>query len=132
MFFIHLYYIGRAGDLWMVRVDSNGKQLWSSAESKPKAQGGFKVVGLDDGGFAMAMYERNLATSRYDSWIARFDASNKEVWKWSVAEDAISWSLSAITALPGGELIVLYVVPVNDDFAHAREVVAHWKKVGVL
>jgi hypothetical protein len=67
-------------DGWLVRVDSNGNLLWNTTYGGRSYDVLFGVVGLSDGGFALAGYSCSYGVGDPDGWLVRVDAGGNLLW----------------------------------------------------
>ena len=59
-------------DLWLFKVDKDGKLLWSQTYGGNGAQGGSSIQNTPDGGFVVAGFAAEDDSSNADFWVLRF------------------------------------------------------------
>jgi hypothetical protein len=67
-------------DVWLIRTDGAGSQLWSRTFGGPQDDGAFSVQETQDGGFIIAGYTQSYGAGGADVWLIRTDSSGAELW----------------------------------------------------
>lgn len=92
-------------DAWAVRVDPEGRQLWSAffgGRDDDRASAG---VDLPDGGFALAGVTHSSGDGKGDAWLIRLGPSGEEIW--SRTFGATGWDAAHAIAVTGsGDLLI--------------------------
>lgn len=68
-------------DLWAVKVNDAGRLVWARTFGGPKADYGFDVTALADGGVAIVGHEWTDAKRGRDFLVMRLDADGRPVWR---------------------------------------------------
>jgi hypothetical protein len=91
---------GTYNDLWLVRTDSSGNQLWNATYSGPENDYSVGLVELDDG-FIVAGTYRNITSASWDFWLIRTNTTGGVVWSKTYG-DAITQECKAFTPTSDG------------------------------
>lgn len=68
-------------DLWLLRVDENGTEIWSDTWGGSKMDEGWSILETADGGFVVAGRTASSGAGAMDVWLIRTDSAGKEEWK---------------------------------------------------
>ena len=86
---------GSSGDdLWLIRTDSSGRELWNKTYGGPKDDTGFQVVEADDqkgGGFVVV--GRTEATRNKRALILKIDGNGSKVWEKTFEDGTVGISI---------------------------------------
>jgi len=91
---------GTYNDLWLVRTDSSGNQLWNATYSGPENDYSVGLVELDDG-FIVAGTYRNISSASWDFWLIRTNITGGVVWSKTYG-NAITQECKAFTPTSDG------------------------------
>lgn len=71
-------------DIWIVRTDANGNELWQKSYGRQDLEGARKIVATADGGFLIASYSLSINTGynygKSDYQLTKIDAQGNEQW----------------------------------------------------
>lgn len=107
------------GDLWMLRLDSNGSIIWQKAFGGSKRESGSSIVRTSDGGYAMTGNTYSAdgdVTSNHgssDLWVVKTDVNGSLLWQKTYGGSKLDWGHS-IAELANGDLIVAGVTASSD------------------
>ncbi|MCW4010796.1 MAG: hypothetical protein NWF05_09285 [Candidatus Bathyarchaeota archaeon] len=73
-------YGAEEGDLWLVRTDADGNELWNKTYEGPNFDYGFNLVKTSDGGFAITGYTKPYDNGKSDLLLVRTDAAGNKLW----------------------------------------------------
>jgi uncharacterized delta-60 repeat protein len=91
-------------DLWLFRLDAQGKMLWERVYGGNGWDEGFALALLRDGGFALAG-SRQEPSREDDLWVIRTDAEGKLLW--DIRQGGTAWDgAHDLHELPNGDLAV--------------------------
>ncbi len=88
-------------DMWVVRTDKAGKQLWTQSYGGVDDERGHAVAVLADGGLALAGYTGSKGAGKHDMWLLRTDKKGKTLWDATYGGKDHDEARS-VAALPGG------------------------------
>ncbi|MBY8998459.1 MAG: hypothetical protein KGD60_12070 [Candidatus Thorarchaeota archaeon] len=91
---------GTYNDIWLVRTDSSGNQLWNATYSGPENDYSVGLVELNDG-FMVAGSYRNTTSVSWDFWLIRTNITGGVVWSKTYG-DAITQECIAFTPTSDG------------------------------
>jgi hypothetical protein len=91
---------GTYNDLWLVRTDSSGIQLWNATYSGPENDYSVGLVELDNG-FIIAGTYRNTTTASWDFWLIHTNTTGGVLWSRTYG-NAITQECKAFTPTSDG------------------------------
>ncbi|RKX68693.1 hypothetical protein DRP53_10215 [candidate division WOR-3 bacterium] len=68
------------GDIWLLRLDTNGDSLWSRAFRGPRDEGGESVKQTSDGGYVIGGFTSSTPGEDYDILVIKTDDSGAMQW----------------------------------------------------
>jgi len=89
-------------DLWLVRTDAAGNQLWNKTFGGSGDDYAYSVVETSDGGFALAGYTYSFGAGLNDLWLVRTDAAGNQLWNKTFGGPAYDYAFSVIQTSDGG------------------------------
>ena len=93
-------------ELWVLRTDAEGNQLWKDVVPGNQAETGRGVAVLTDGGWAVAGESSSSIAGSLggiDAWLLRYDAWGNRLWDKHFGGSGNEW-FSGVAALPDGGL----------------------------
>lgn len=93
-------------DVWLVRLDAKGKELWRQTYGSVGQEWANSVVETRDGGFVVAGYARDPKTRISSAWVFRTDKTGKLMWEHSYGGEHASEAKSIIETDGGGYVVV--------------------------
>ncbi len=73
------YGIGK-GDVWLVKTDADGKEVWNRTFGGPSDDEGMAVTETADGGLIIAGRTDSYGVGEYDAWLIKTDPEGNELW----------------------------------------------------
>lgn len=117
-------------DLYLVKTDSLGNQLWDQVYGGPHYDMAYRVRQTPDDGYIVTGWTRSFGAGSQDAWLLRTNASGEELWSETYGgesfEDGIDLQLTddggyivvGTTASYGGGQMV-YVIKTGPDLVSA-------------
>ena len=93
-------------DVWLVRMDAQGKELWRQTYGGVGQEWANAVVETRDGGFVVAGYARDPKTRISSAWVFRTDKVGKLVWEHTYGGEHASEAKAIIETDGGGYVVV--------------------------
>jgi hypothetical protein len=94
------------GDVWVVRTDSLGEEIWSRTHGGTKTEAGFGMVLADDGDLVKAGSTTSYGEGSNDAWLLKIDVeTGDEVWAKTIG-DSESNVARSITKGSNGDFIL--------------------------
>jgi len=96
----------RDGDVWLIKTDSSGKELWNKAFASSGWGRGNSVEQTSDGGYIIAG-ETDVygAAGRNNVWLIKTDSSGKELWNKAFGSSGWARGNSVQQTSDGGYII---------------------------
>jgi hypothetical protein len=67
-------------DVWLMKTNSSGHELWNRTFGGPETDGAHAVVEALDGGYLVAGSTQSYGSGGSDIWLMKIDSSGNEVW----------------------------------------------------
>ena len=74
-----VFIVGKA-DVWLVKTDSFGNELWNKTFGGPKDDFGYCVIQTSDGGCALAGITNSSGAGYEDVWLIKTDSCGNKLW----------------------------------------------------
>lgn len=96
---------GAQGDVWVVRLASDGAVLWQYAYGTADPEAAHAATALPDGGFVVAGTTASVHEAFTSPWLLRLDASGAIVWSHVLDVDGLDQEPVAVHATSDGILV---------------------------
>ncbi|MFW9849044.1 MAG: hypothetical protein ACFFF4_07885, partial [Candidatus Thorarchaeota archaeon] len=73
-------YGGSDKDLWVIRLDSTGTEIWNRVYGLSFDDWGEQIIQCEDGGFAIVGTTRSYGSSDQDIWLVRLNSTGHLLW----------------------------------------------------
>jgi len=71
---------GTGLDVWLIKTDSDGNQIWTAAYGGAESETGYCVQQVHDGGYVLIGETCSYGSGESDAWMLRIDAGGNELW----------------------------------------------------
>ncbi|MCD6542368.1 MAG: hypothetical protein J7K38_03485 [Thermoplasmata archaeon] len=82
----------RKVDLWLIKVDENGNEIWNKTLGGKKKEVAHCIQSTDDGGYVAAGCTFEDSGFFTDGWIIKIDEHGEEVWNKSINVEGAVWT----------------------------------------
>ncbi len=93
------------GDVYVVKLDANGKLQWTKTIGGPGNEIGFSLIQTSDGGYAIAGSTFSFGAGDEDVYVVKLDANGNLQWTKTIGGPKRDWSSSLIQTSDGGYAI---------------------------
>lgn len=94
------YGINDDWDVWIVKTDTDGNELWNRSFGDRLEDYGYSIVETDDNGFVITGYKTSNA-GESDIWLIKTDRNGKMVWNTTIGGSLSEWGNDVITVQDG-------------------------------
>ncbi|MFX1343115.1 MAG: hypothetical protein ACFFAL_10555 [Promethearchaeota archaeon] len=97
-----------SSDVWLIRTDADGNQLWSRTFGGITSDSARSLVEVSTGGFAIAGATQSFGAGAFDLWLIRTNANGDQVWSRTFGGLSLDEGRSLIEVSTGGFAITGY------------------------
>jgi Secretion system C-terminal sorting domain len=95
-------------DVWLIRTDSNGDELWSRTFGGIAEDFGYEAQQTVDGGFIITGWTESFGAGLKDVWLIKTDSDGNEMWSQTFGGALHDEGASVLQAADGGYIIAGY------------------------
>ncbi|MGI9341358.1 MAG: hypothetical protein ACR2QV_00805 [Gammaproteobacteria bacterium] len=95
-------------DVWIVRLDGNGRRLWDKTFGGPAIDRGRAIVETPDHGLVIAGATESKGAGEFDVWVLKVDADGELLWDRRFGGAATDWASAVVTTRDGGLAVGAY------------------------
>ncbi|MCH8074414.1 MAG: hypothetical protein IIC64_01205 [SAR324 cluster bacterium] len=95
-------------DVWVVRIDAQGKKLWERGIGGPRIDFATAVRPLENGGFLVGGATRSKGAGLFDAWLIGLDGQGRQVWERTFGKSGNDGFTKIIQAPDGGFIAAGY------------------------
>ena len=95
-------------DVWIVRVDGDGKLLWEKTFGGAAIDRGRAIVETPDRGLVIAGATESKGAGEFDVWVIKVNAAGELLWDQRFGGIATDWASSVVVTSDGGLAIGAY------------------------
>jgi hypothetical protein len=95
-------------DLWVVRLDGEGRRLWDRSLGGPANDRGRAVIETRDGGLVVAGATESQGAGEFDAWVLKLDSKGTLLWQRHFGGAATDWASSVVETADGGLAVAAY------------------------
>ena len=95
-------------DVYVIRVGTDGRQLWSRTFGGERIDRGQSICALDDGGLVVAGGTSSYGAGNVDMYVLRLDSTGREIWSSAYGRSAYDIASDAIPMHDGGFVVAGY------------------------
>ena len=99
------YGVGYDWDVWLIKTDENGTELWNKTFGDIHIQHGFDIELTNDGGYIIAGETGDPMAGPYDAWLIKTDDFGNVVWNSTFGGSGWDCPSSVVQTLDGGYVI---------------------------
>jgi len=96
---------GDPNDLWAIRIDEDGEQLWEGTYGDDNQEYGFDVMQTADGGFIFTGSSNSSGAGADDVYIVKTDADGNELWSKLYGTESADCGYSIDQTTDGGYIV---------------------------
>jgi hypothetical protein len=93
-------------DLWLVKTDSIGEELWNRTFGGSSVDMGASVQQTSDGGYFIIGYTYSFGEGNYDAWLIKTDSNGAEQWSKTYGGASLDIISSILKTPDGGYLLI--------------------------
>jgi len=93
------------GDMWLVKVNSQGDSLWSRTYGGSSHEWVSAMVPAGDGGFLLAGGTYSFGSGGYDMWLVKVNSEGDSIWSRTYGGSSFDWANAIISSGDGGFLL---------------------------
>ncbi len=95
-------------DVYLVKIDTQGKELWSKTFGSEKFDMGHDVKRTIDGGYVIIGYTQTQSQGKNDAWILKTDSKGNKVWETLIGEKEDDRTVRGIQTNDGNYIVTGY------------------------
>ncbi len=93
------------GDLWLLKTDSNGEEIWNNTYGGSDWEIGNKIQGLEDNSVIIVGFTASIGAGGRDAWMLKIDSNGDEVWNQTYGGIGDDYAYDIQKTLDGGFIL---------------------------
>jgi hypothetical protein len=89
-------YSGGIHDLWLVKTDKNGNELWNKTYGSADWDTGYSLKECDDGGYMIVGTTQSYGAGYQDAWLIKTDSDGNEEWNNTYGGASNDWGSAVV------------------------------------
>jgi predicted secreted protein len=94
-------------DVWFIRTDENGDELWSKTFGGSGNDEGSSVMGTSDGGFLITGHTTSYGAGDKDIWVIKTDKNGEEIWSKTFGGSNMDAPARCVQETSDGDFIII-------------------------
>jgi hypothetical protein len=95
-------------DVWLIKIDSNGDEIWNNTYGGSKRDKGYSIQQTDDEGYIIVGYTESYGNGFYDLWLIKTDKNGMEKWNYTFGGGDHDFGLSVIISEDNNYIVTGY------------------------
>lgn len=94
-----------SNDMFLVRTDASGNMLWNKTYGGLDDEGGYSLIEVSTGGFALVGYSESFGAGDADFWVVRTDVDGNVLWNQTFGGVNYDLARSIVEVSTGGFVV---------------------------
>lgn len=95
-----------AWDIYIVKIDANGKMLWDKTYGGKKNDVAYSIRGTSDGGFIVSGYTESIGSEQDDAYVLKIDDKGNKMWDRVFGGSGLDIAYAAQETLDGDYILL--------------------------
>jgi PKD repeat protein len=92
-------------DIYLVKTDSDGNELWSRTLGGPSSDVGRAVIAAGDGSYVICGHTESAGAGEHDIYLVKVDSQGQELWDATYGGTESEWGMSLCETDDGGYVV---------------------------
>ncbi len=103
------------GDVWLIKMDENGRMVWDKTFGGSSGDGGFSVQQTADRGYIIVGFTGSFGGNYADVYLIKTDENGEEIWSNTFDRGNFDWGQSVQQTSDGGYIIAGRTRPISEE-----------------